>query len=250
MGLAGIIRRPSDNHGPRREGAVPTMVILHYTGMASAEEAIARLCDPRSQVSCHYLVDEDGHIVAMVEEDRRAWHAGVSVWAGERDINSCSIGIEIHNPGHDLGYRDFPDAQMAAVEALAGDIVARHRIAAHRILAHSDVAPGRKVDPGERFDWARLARAGIGHWVAPEPLRGGGFLQRGDGGEGVEALQALFGVYGYGIEVTGVFDDATHHVVEAFQRHFRQARVDGIADTSTVTTLHRLVAALPASPLA
>lgn len=250
MGQTGIVRRPSDNHGPRRNGATPTILLLHYTGMTSAEEAIAWLCNPESQVSCHYLVDEDGTVVQMVEEDRRAWHAGVSSWAGERDINSCSIGIEIHNPGHDYGYRDFPEAQMAAVETLAGDIVARHGIAAQRVLAHSDVAPGRKIDPGERFDWARLARAGIGHWVAPEPIRGGGFLQRGDSGQGVDALQALFATYGYGIEVTGVFDDGTHHVVDAFQRHFRQARVDGIADQSTVTTLHRLIAALPESPFA
>jgi len=248
--LADIVRRPSENHGPRRGGATPTMLILHYTGMTSAEAAIARLCDPASQVSCHYLVDEDGTIVRMVEEDRRAWHAGVASWAGERDINSCSVGIEIHNPGHEFGYRDFPDAQMAAVERLCLDIVARHAIPARRVLAHSDVAPGRKVDPGEKFDWARLARAGVGHWVAPEPIRGGGFLQRGDGGEGVEALQALLAAYGYGIEITGVFDDATHGVVDAFQRHFRQARVDGIADASTVTTLHRLIAGLPDSRFA
>lgn len=248
MSLAGIVRRPSDNHGPRRDGASPSMLILHYTGMKSAEEAIAWLCNPASQVSCHYLIDEDGAIVRMVEEDRRAWHAGASSWAGERDINSCSIGIEIHNPGHDHGYRDFPDAQMAAVETLCLDIIARHGIEARRVLAHSDVAPGRKIDPGERFDWARLARTGVGHWVAPEPVRGGGFLQRGDSGQGVEALQALFVTYGYGLEVTGLFDDPTRAVVDAFQRHFRQARVDGIADASTVATLHRLIAALPESP--
>lgn len=250
MAGVGVCRRPSDNHGPRRGGARPSLLILHYTGMATAEQAIARLCDPRSQVSCHYLVNDDGQTVQMVDEDRRAWHAGVAAWGGERDINSWSIGIEVQNPGHDHGYRDFPEAQMVAVEALAGDIVARHGIAAHRVLAHSDVAPGRKIDPGEKFDWARLARAGVGHWVSPEPERGGGFLQRGDRGPAVEALQALLASYGYRLEVTGDFDEATGHVVAAFQRHFRPSRVDGIADTSTVTTLHRLIGALPDSPFA
>ena len=136
------------------------MLLLHYTGMDSAEAALDWLTRQESGVSCHYLVDAEGRIAQMVPESERAWHAGQSLWEGETDINSCSIGIEIHNPGHDFDYPDFPDAEMRAVEALCRDILSRHAIPSHRVLAHSDVAPGRKRDPGEKFDWERLARAG------------------------------------------------------------------------------------------
>lgn len=233
--LAGLWR-PSPNHEPRRGGRRPDMLLLHYTGMACAQAALDWLTRPESRVSCHYLVDERGTIVQMVRESRRAWHAGLSHWAGDSDINSCSIGIEIHNPGHDLGYADFPEAQMAAVEALARDIVARHAIPPARVLAHSDVAPARKRDPGERFDWARLARAGIGLWVEAD-----------DGGEGaglpMAELQARLRAFGYGLEMTGVEDEATRTVVAAFQRHWRPARVDGRADASTCAVLDRLLVA-------
>src|SRR5690606_3174769 len=200
----------------------PSLLILHYTGMATAEQAIARLCDPRSQVSCHYLVDDDGQIVQMVDEDRRAWHAGMAAWGGERDINSWSIGIEVQNPGHDHGYRDFPEAQMVAVEALAGDIVARHGIAAHRVLAHSDVAPGRKIDPGEKFDWARLARAGVGHWVSPEPA--GPLIaeaSRQADRDTTIHVQRLLRSYGSGIQIPAPTDEQSRTVVPAWQRPFR-----------------------------
>ena len=152
---------PSPNIGPRKEGRDPDLLLLHYTGMESAEGALAWLTTPQSKVSCHYLVDEDGRITQMVAEEMRAWHAGHAHWAGEDDINSCSIGIEIHNPGHEFGYPDFPDAQMQALEALCLDILARHDIPLQRVLAHSDVSPGRKSDPGEKFDWQRLAREGL-----------------------------------------------------------------------------------------
>ena len=248
--LAGIVERPSCNHTERRDGAVPDMLILHYTGMKSAEAAIDWLCNPESKVSCHYLIDEAGQITRMVDEDRRAWHAGLSAWGGVVDINSRSIGIEIQNPGHDDGYPDFPELQMAAVRDLSRDIADRHSIVAQRVLAHSDIAPGRKVDPGEKFDWAWLAGEGVGHWVEPEPVGGGGggFLQCGDQGQPVEALQSMLATYGYGIEITGEFDVATEQVVGAFQRHFRPAKVDGVADASTVATLHRLLLALPELP--
>lgn len=233
---------PSPNIEPRRTGGGPDMLILHYTGMDDAGMACRWLCDPVSKVSCHYLVDEHGGIVQMVDENMRAWHAGISSWKGEDDINSRSIGIEIHNPGHAAGYPDFPEAQMLAVIALCKDIVARHHIHPARVLAHSDVAPARKIDPGEKFDWARLHAEGIGHWVKPEPIDGGPFLQAGDQGQAVEALQGMLALYGYETEINGLYDGATEVAVRAFQRHFRPERVDGIADSSTVITLHRLLA--------
>ncbi|AXS41339.1 N-acetylmuramoyl-L-alanine amidase [Breoghania sp. L-A4] len=240
------IVRPSSNHGERRAGAAVDMIVLHYTGMKTAEEAIARLCHPASEVSCHYVVDEGGIITQLVPEARRAWHAGASAWGGERDINSCSIGIEIVNPGHEHGYADYPPAQVEAVIALARDIAARHGIPDARVLGHSDVAPGRKMDPGEKFPWDRLAAAGVGRWVAPEPVTGGRYFQEGERGQPIEALQSMLAIYGYELPVTGVFDARTRDVVEAFQRHFRPARVDGVADASTIATLHRLLTSGPA----
>jgi N-acetylmuramoyl-L-alanine amidase len=236
---------PSPNVGLRRGGQQPDILLLHYTGMRSAESARHWLCDPRSEVSCHYLVEEGGRIIQMVGEEMRAWHAGISYWAGETDINSRSIGIEIHNPGHEFGYRDFPAPQMRSVIALARDIVARHGIPGHRVLGHSDVAPSRKSDPGEKFDWAALAAAGVGFWVPPAPIEGDAGLAPGDQGQEVLALQRQLAAYGYGIAETGQYDDATVQVVRAFQRHFRPSRVDGVADRSTVQTLKKLLAALP-----
>ena len=235
---------PSPNFGDRRDGMRPDMLILHYTGMPSCEDAIRCLASPQSGVSCHYVVDEEGAITQMVPEAFRAWHAGVSHWQGIEDINSCSIGIEIHNPGHDGGYPGFPNAQMVAVEALCLDIIERNGIAACRVLAHSDVAPRRKIDPGEKFDWARLALAGIGHWVEPADISCGDILAIGDAGDGVGTLQRNLAAYGYGIDPTGAFDEHTRIVVSAFQRHFRPALVDGRADRSTVETLDALLKAL------
>jgi N-acetylmuramoyl-L-alanine amidase len=243
--LAGILT-PSPSHDERADGAEPDMLLLHYTGMVSADEAVTRLCDPASKVSCHYLVHEDGRVVQMVAEHRRAWHAGLSSWEGEADINSLSIGIEIANPGHEFGYRDFPDAQIDAVIALGLDICARWAIPRHRVLAHSDVAPRRKEDPGELFPWDRLHAARLGHWQKPAPLTTeGDTLVEGDDGEPVEQAQSLFAIYGYGLEISGVFDANTKAVATAFQRHFRQKRVDGIVDPSTIATLRRLLKALP-----
>ena len=260
--------RPSPNHGERRgrhADGRPDLLLLHYTGMpagrglGAAERAIRWLTTPVSEVSAHYVVDEDGRITQLVPESRRAWHAGRSSWAGESDVNSASIGIEIANPGHwwDLaampdrdpaapvevhpGYTDFPTAQIAAVIALSRDIIARQGIPAHRVLGHSDVAPGRKRDPGETFPWDVLARAGGGVWVPPEPLREGRDFRPGEAGPPVAALQAMLAEQGYGIEVDGVYGSETRDVVEAFQRHFRPARVDGIADFSTLATLKRLL---------
>jgi N-acetylmuramoyl-L-alanine amidase len=230
---------PSPNVEERKGQARPELLIIHYTGMEHAEDACRWLCDRRSGVSCHYLVDEEGRITQMVEEGARAWHAGVSCWRGLSDINSHSIGIEVHNPGHELGYREFPKSQIEAVAALASDIIARHAMRACNVLAHSDVAPARKKDPGEKFPWARLHDAGVGLWVEPAPV-GGKALAGGDRGEDVERLQHRLADFGYGLAISGEFDHATHLVVQAFQRHYRPAQVDGIADRSTMDTLERL----------
>ncbi len=234
---------PSPNFGERQGGQRPGILLLHYTGMPSARAAIQWLAAPESGVSCHYVVDELGAITQMVPEAYRAWHAGVSHWQGCDDINSCSIGIEIHNPGHGFGYPDFPDAQMLAVEALCLDVARRNGIEPHRVFAHSDVAPSRKMDPGEKFDWARLAAKGIGHWVAPVPVSGGEVLARGSRGDAVASLQEKLRAYGYGIAVTGEYSEETEFAVSAFQRHFRPSLVDGQADRSTAETLKALLAA-------
>lgn len=236
--------RASPNHGERRNGVKADILVLHYTATPTAQVALDWLCMPEKEVSAHYLVDEAGGVVQMVGEDRRAWHAGRASWKGETDINSRSIGIEIQNEGPEGDYPDFPDRQMATVEALCRDILTRHDIPPERVLAHSDVAPGRKIDPGEKFDWARLHRAGIGHWVAPGDIGDGPVLQMGDKGEGVAELRTKLGAYGYNIEPDELYDGWTSTIVSAFQLHFRQARADGIADASTVDTLDRLLLGL------
>jgi len=242
---AGAEVRVSPNFGPRVGAARPDMIVLHYTGMQTGEAAEAWLTAPQSQVSSHYLVHEDGRVVQMVRESDRAWHAGKSFWRGVTDVNSHSIGIEIVNPGHEFGYRDFPAAQIAAVIELCSGIVARHPIPPQRVLAHSDVAPGRKVDPGERFPWRQLAEAGIGHFVAPARAGGEPVLGPDDEGAAVEELQSMLSLYGYGIDITGRYDKATGVVVAAFQLHFRPRLVDGLGDRSTVDTLRRLLQAQP-----
>lgn len=233
---------PSPNCGERRHGAVPDMIILHYTGMPDAASALQRLCSPDAEVSTHYFVFEDGRVVQCVPESERAWHAGLSYWAGTLDINSCSIGIEIANPGHDFGYPDFPPRQIAAVIALCRGIILRRGIRPERVLAHSDVAPARKKDPGEKFPWRLLHDSGVGQWVPPARLVEGPCLALGASGPQVRRLQDRLSAYGYGIEATGHYDELTRDVVTAFQRHFRPERVDGEADPSTVATLDALLA--------
>lgn len=231
------------NVEPRRNNVRPSLLIMHYTGMSNAAKAIDWLAREESRVSCHYVIDEAGVITQLVPERLRAWHAGVSEWQGADDINSRSIGIEIHNPGHDHGYPAFPKAQMQAVLGLGKDIVRRNRIVPQGVLAHSDVAPERKIDPGEKFDWAWLAREGLGVWVKPSPVK------RDDAGLGVGArdaivseTQRLLTAYGYGCPTTGEIDLKTSKVLRAFQLHFRQARADGRLDRSTYLTAKRLAA--------
>jgi len=232
----------SPNHD-ERIGGPPDIILLHYTGMATAEAAIERLCSTEARVASHYFVHEDGRIVQLVPEAQRAWHAGESSWAGETDINSRSIGIEIVNPGHDGDYPEFPIRQIAAVIALCRSLIARYAITRERVLAHSDVAPSRKRDPGEKFPWRLLAESNVGLWVEPAPITDWLSLVLGDRGDNVMGLQKALADYGYGVPVSGEFDAATKDVVAAFQRHFRPAQVDGLADTSTRETLRRLIEA-------
>jgi N-acetylmuramoyl-L-alanine amidase len=229
---------PSPNFDARR--APPDMIVLHYTGMADGPSALARLTDPEPKVSAHYLVEEDGRVFALVPEARRAWHAGKSFWRGETDINAASIGVEIVNPGHEFGYRPFPEAQIATVIDLLTDIRSRWTIPDDRILGHSDVAPDRKIDPGELFPWRTLAEAGHGLWVEPRAAPGAS-LGEGDEGLGVLALRAGLARFGYDCPVAGHFDDRLAIIVRAFQRHWRPDRVDGVADGETRARLMALL---------
>lgn len=236
---------PSPSHDVRAAAKVQ-MLVLHYTGMESAEVALARLCDPASQVSAHYLVDEDGTIFRMVPEDRRAWHAGEASWKGVADVNSLSIGIELVNPGHEFGYRDFADDQMEALVELTAELVLRHPIRPEYVLGHSDVAPQRKKDPGERFDWSRLAAVGVGLYPFNKPALGmasGPVLRQGSESKEVAAVQELFARFGYAVPRSGVFDEETVNVVYAFQRHFRPVVVNGQLDSETTGRLIELVQA-------
>ncbi len=218
----------SPNHDARPSGAVIDMLVLHYTGMKTADEALARLCDPEAKVSAHYTVGTDGRIYAHVPEERRAWHAGVSFWAGEANVNGCSIGIELVNPGHEFGYVPFAEKQIAALIDLARDILVRHAIPPSRVLGHSDVAPGRKSDPGELFPWARLAVAGIGAWP-----------KASDRGLGETPATAL-ARYGYGLPPHT--DVPLEAVITAFQRHFRPSDVNGRWDSECDSALAGLLA--------
>jgi N-acetylmuramoyl-L-alanine amidase len=218
-----LIEAPSPNHDSRGSQRVD-ILLLHYTGMESGEEAIQRLRDPAAKVSAHYVVEEDGRVFRLVAEERRAWHAGVSAWRGHADINARSIGIEIVNPGHEWGYRPFPPAQMQAVTALSRAVLSRHAIPARNVIGHSDVAPSRKEDPGELFDWQGLAAAGIGLWPSPRPVS----WDRPE-------FFAHLAEYGY-----GVADEAA--AARAFCRHFRPGNLATAPDAEMAALLHGLLA--------
>jgi N-acetylmuramoyl-L-alanine amidase len=221
------VAAPSPNFDDRLPNTPVDILLMHYTGMETGAGAVARLTDPEARVSAHYTVDEDGTIYAHVPEGKRAWHAGLSYWAGARDINARSIGIEIVNPGHEFGYRSFPDAQIAAVIALSLDILSRHAVPPERVIGHSDVAPARKTDPGELFPWRKLALNGVGLW--PENCQGRLDIPFTDG------LRA----FGYGVAPDMDVKDAI--VIEAFQRHWRPARIDGVADAECEAILAALL---------
>ena len=216
-GTYSTIERPSPNFDARETGVPVDMLVMHYTGMPSGEEALSRLTDVECQVSAHYMIEEDGRVFALVDEAERAWHAGVSYWRGYRNINARSIGIELVNPGHEFGYRGFPEVQMQALKALALDILSRHPIPRRNVVGHSDIAPTRKDDPGELFDWRSLAAQGIGLW--PE---------RAD--HAPENVMEALSVIGY-----DTVDYA--RTLAAFQRHFRQHEIHGHADPDTLCWL-------------
>jgi len=224
------VAAPSPNFDERPSDTPIDILLLHYTGMETGAAAVARLCDANARVSSHYTVDEDGTIFAHVPEECRAWHAGVSYWAGARDINGRSVGIEIVNPGHEFGYRSFPGAQIEAVIHLSREIVARHSIPAARVLGHSDVAPARKIDPGELFPWGALSIAGIGLWPQTRKARLNVPFE--------ESLRT----FGYGLRPE--MDVATETVIAAFQRHFRPANINGIADKECEQILAALLQSL------
>ena len=225
-----MIERPSPSYNERPAGKPVDMLLIHYTGMPDAESALQRLTDPEADVSSHYLIDETGQVYRLVDEGRRAWHAGASYWAGKRDINGISIGIELANPGHEFGYRPFAETQMVALIALCQGILARHPIPASRVLGHSDVAPARKIDPGELFDWPRLAASGIGRWARPA-----------QGPSDLASVQKALARFGYEVAPSGQADEATSFALSAFQRHFRPARINGIADDETRALLYGLL---------
>ena len=214
-----LVEMPSPNHDER--GSAIDMLVLHYTGMASAEAALSRLCDAGAKVSAHYTITEDGVVYAHVPEARRAWHAGLSFWAGTRNVNDCSVGIELVNPGHEFGYRAFPERQIESLKSLCRDILARHLIPAARVLGHSDVAPARKDDPGELFPWPSLAQSGIGLW--PSLLRG--YLPAAE-------------LVNLGYDPEAPLDK----IITAFQRHFRPAQLTGVWDQDCGALLASLLA--------
>lgn len=244
---------PSVNFNERRatvnlcgSGAVQTacvkidMLLLHYTATPTNDYALQLLTTAEGGVSSHYLVDGRGRIIQMVAEKYRAWHAGVAEWAGEIDINSCSIGIEIQNQGYALErVPPYGEVQMAAVTELCADIVKRHKIKPHRVLGHSDVAPHRKQDPGAHFDWSRLAKRGVGHWLSPEECEEFAPLHLNE--VSLCELQRKLVAIGYGLEVTGEFDQRTELVITAFQRHYRPFKVNGQLDQQTIDLVDQLL---------
>jgi N-acetylmuramoyl-L-alanine amidase len=223
-------RRASPNQDDRPPGSVIDSLVLHYTGMRSAEAALDRLCDPEARVSSHYLVEEDGTVWQLVAETRRAFHAGISQWRGRAGLNATSIGIEIVNPGHEWGYRDFPALQMAAVCDLCLGILGRHpAIAPWGVVAHSDIAPDRKQDPGEAFDWRGLAAEGVGLWPGPDPVQA----------PPASAAPALLARIGYRADLP------LPVLLAAFQRHWRPEAVDGVPDRGTLRRLAAVAARCP-----
>ena len=237
-----VIQAPSPNFDER---SLPiSLLILHYTGMETGEAALERMRDADAKVSAHYMVEEDGRIFQLVDEDKRAWHAGVSEWQGETNINSNSIGIEIVNGGHDFPNKDgslpdFPDAQINAVIVLSKDIMKRHGNLS--VLGHSDIAPARKNDPGENFPWQGLAAAGLGYWpdVQSEDCRV--LFEPGTRDRGVAIVQSGLAHTGYGARVTGVMDEETCLIIKALQRRYRPDQIDGIVDIQTMEVIKALV---------
>lgn len=238
-----VHERPSPNFNERPAGVSPSLVVLHYTGMPTAEDALARLCDADAKVSAHYVIEENGAVWNLVPEDKRAWHAGVSYWQGYEGVNDISIGIEIVNPGHEWGYRPFPEEQIAALTVLLADIHNRYSLKPWAVVGHSDVAPERKEDPGEYFPWQTLAEKGLGTWprVAP-PASGGKIIARsGDVRDYLKLVQKRLQEFGYRIEPTGIFDPQMEKVVMAFRRRFLPRQLEPVWDEAAELILNDLM---------
>lgn len=228
----------SPNYGARRGEAQPSLVVLHYTGMVSAKAALNRLCDPESGVSAHVLIDEAGRVHDLVPEEARAWHAGLAHWRGIDDVNSHSIGIELANPGHDWGYRPFPEAQMASLEGRLADLMSAHGITPGGVLGHSDVAPTRKRDPGEAFAWPRLEAAGLAQ-PTPRVEPDARALDRRDCA-GVRGFQGHLRAIGYGVLIDGRWGPMTAAVTAAFQRRRLPHAVTGQPCAQTLAVARAL----------
>ena len=224
MPSSGIVKTPSPNFNDRKQDV--TMLVMHYTGMQTMQIALDRMTDPTSEVSAHYMIDTDGTIYQLVDESKRAWHAGHAFWRGIQDGNSASIGIEIVNPGHDWGYTSFPEQQIRSVTKLSQDILTRHAIPNYNVVGHSDIAPDRKIDPGELFPWQELAQNGIGTYpdqdikVNPEIT--------------AKSPQQLLELIGYNLRI----EQST--LIKAFQRRFRPQKIDGIIDDQTRQILEKM----------
>lgn len=224
---------PSSNFDERDQAVPLRYIVLHYTGMPTRDAALKRLCSPASKVSAHYLIDEEGRVFRLVDESKRAWHAGKSFWRGITDINSASIGIELVNPGHAFGYAPFPPAQIAALHELLGDIVKRNKVNPRSaLLGHADIAPGRKEDPGELFPWQDLAHAGFGRWPKPEP---GDYAPIREAEE-----QSLLRAIGYACPESGLYDPATRFALLAFQRRYEPENLTGTPERETIARLRAL----------
>lgn len=231
------------NFNERPEGAIIDILVMHYTGMQSAEAALNHMCNPEAQVSAHYMVYEDGRIINLVPEEKRAWHAGISCWHGVSSLNDTSIGIEIVNPGHEFGYRPFPEMQMGAVKELAKDIMQRRFIEPRNVVGHSDIAPLRKQDPGELFDWKWLAKDGVGLWPDVRKMWKSDAVLVEPGIEGVDAarVQKMLSDYGYHIRVDGYYGPKTEEIIKAFKRHFVPEQLNIMWDKLAEERLKRLL---------
>ena len=230
-------RYMSPNWNERPSGVSIDMVILHYTGMKTGEEALQRLCDPDAAVSSHYLIEEDGEIFQLVAEEKRAWHAGVSHWQGRENINHNSIGVELVNPGHEFGYRAFPPAQIDSLLALLVGVKARHKIPTGGFLGHSDIAPGRKVDPGHLFPWRQLAAEGFGVFSDRIASDTAVRLRLDDTGPLVNKVNKQLAIVGYRGCDNVTFGQGTAHVLKAFQAHWRPEEINGVLDEGTAIVL-------------
>lgn len=246
-----IEQTPSPNFNERKKPI--DLLVLHYTGMESGGAALERMCDPASEVSAHFMIWEDGRVSQLVDESKRAWHAGIGHWQGDTDLNSCSIGIEMVNGGHNFtsahgALPPYPDAQIGSVVSLAMEMIKRFAIPQTRIVGHSDIAPARKEDPGEHFPWARLAANGIGFWpVTPAcpvatPLLIGRGLDKGDAGPPVKRLQEMLARIGYGLNCSGIYDEITEATVCAFQRRWLPDKLTGQASLETLRVIMAVLA--------